>query len=133
MVNGTSVYKQPFTTVNAHDPHAPHSRRNPKARKMRILVAAGVVFAKAGFAAGSVREISLKARVNVASINYYFSSKEGLYREVLLAAHRKLLEQEPPPKPTEEPEQSLGMDSVLPALCAAETHGASGAGTADGA
>lgn len=85
----------------------PTRERNPKARKMRILVAAGVVFAKAGFAAGSVREISLKARVNVASINYYFSSKEGLYREVLLAAHRKLLEQEPPPKPTEEPEQSL--------------------------
>ena len=78
----------------------PTRERNPKARKMRILVAAGVVFAKAGFAAGSVREISLKARVNVASINYYFSSKEGLYREVLLAAHRKLLEQEPPPKPT---------------------------------
>ena len=56
----------------------------------------GVVFAKAGFAAGSVREISRKARVNVASINYYFGSKEGLYREVLVASHQQVLQQERP-------------------------------------
>lgn len=81
--------------------------RDPEARKERILEAAGDVFAKAGYADGSVREISLKARVNVASINYYFGSKEGLYREVLLAAHRQLLEQEPQPKPSANPHQAL--------------------------
>lgn len=72
--------------------------RDPEARKGRILAAAEVVFGKAGFAAGSVREISRRARVNVASINYYFRSKEGLYREVLLAAHQQVLRLEQPPR-----------------------------------
>jgi len=70
--------------------------RDPEARKGRILAAAAAVFARTGYGAGSVREISLRARVNVASISYYFGSKEGLYREILLAAHWQALQQEPP-------------------------------------
>jgi AcrR family transcriptional regulator len=70
--------------------------RDPEARKERILAAAGAVFAKGGFVAGSVREISCEARVNLASINYYFGSKEELYRQVLVASHQQVLQQERP-------------------------------------
>lgn len=75
---------------------APSRERDPEARKERILAVAGAVFAKGGFVAGSVREISRKARVNVASINYYFGSKEALYRQVLVASHQQAFQQERP-------------------------------------
>ena len=71
------------------------------------MAAAGDVFAADGYADGSVREIAERAKVNVASINYYFGSKEALYREVLLAVHQRLLEQEAPPPLAEEPTVAL--------------------------
>ena len=48
----------------------------------RILTIACEVFAKRGFRNTTVRDICQQAGVNVASVNYYFSSKEKLYEEV---------------------------------------------------
>jgi AcrR family transcriptional regulator len=48
----------------------------------RILTIACEVFAKRGFRNTTVRDICEQAGVNVASVNYYFSSKEKLYEEV---------------------------------------------------
>jgi AcrR family transcriptional regulator len=52
----------------------------------RLLLVAVEVFAESGFRAATVREICSKANVNVASVNYYFRSKEALYTKALAFA-----------------------------------------------
>ena len=52
----------------------------------RLLQVAVEVFAECGFRSATVREICSKANVNVASVNYYFRSKEALYTQALAFA-----------------------------------------------
>lgn len=49
----------------------------------RILNAAEQVFAQHGFTGVSLREITRKAKVNLAAVNYHFGNKETLYGEVI--------------------------------------------------
>ncbi len=51
--------------------------------KKRILWAAGEIFSDTGYRQTTIRQISRHAGVNVASINYYFQSKDNLYLETL--------------------------------------------------
>ncbi len=51
--------------------------------RKRILWAAGEIFSETGFRQATIRQISKRAGVNVASINYYFQSKDNLYLETL--------------------------------------------------
>lgn len=55
--------------------------------KEKIMEAARVLFADHGYEGTSVREIAKAAEVNVASVNYYFSSKENLFLEILRAGY----------------------------------------------
>ena len=55
--------------------------------QLRIIEAAGPIFAQKGFAATTVREICAAAQVNQAAINYYFGSKESLYKEVFTSTY----------------------------------------------
>lgn len=51
--------------------------------KEKILNVARVLFADHGYEGTSIRDIAKAAEVNVASVNYYFSSKENLFLEIL--------------------------------------------------
>jgi AcrR family transcriptional regulator len=51
--------------------------------KRALLDAAEALFADRGFAATSMRDISVRAGVNLAAANYHFGGKHGLMRAVL--------------------------------------------------
>jgi len=57
--------------------NAEHHRRD------RILDAAESAFAEFGYAGASLREVVRQARVNLATVYYYFQSKDGLIEAVL--------------------------------------------------
>jgi len=50
--------------------------------KDRILAAAESLFAEHGFAATSLRQVTGRADVNLAAVNYHFGSKDNLVHEV---------------------------------------------------
>jgi AcrR family transcriptional regulator len=60
--------------------------------KERLLKAAGQIFAEKGFKAATIKEITESAGVNIAAVNYYFSSKERLYIESVKHAHSGMIE-----------------------------------------
>ncbi len=72
-----------------------NSKPAPDAR-YRILEAAGEIFADLGYRAATVRRICERADVNLASINYYFRDKEGLYSEVLAYWYEVAVQKYPP-------------------------------------
>ena len=50
--------------------------------KDRILHSAEELFAQQGFASTSLRQVTSRAAVNIAAVNYHFGSKENLVNEV---------------------------------------------------
>ncbi|MFT3815961.1 MAG: CerR family C-terminal domain-containing protein [Acidovorax sp.] len=72
---------------------APRSpRTDGEATRARILEVAGERFAADGFAETTSKAIAAQAGVDLASINYHFGSRSGLYQAVLLEAHRRLVD-----------------------------------------
>ena len=74
--------------------------------KDRILGAAEELFAQNGFAGTSLRQVTTRADVNIAAVNYHFGSKENLVNEVFrrrmddmtslrLAQLKRAIEQQP--------------------------------------
>lgn len=70
-------------------PRAP--RADGEATRSRILEAAGELFAAHGYAETTSKAIAAHAEVDLASINYHYGSRNGLYQTVLAEAHRRLI------------------------------------------
>jgi len=64
-------------------PAATRSHAASRDSRETLLSAAGEIFAEQGYEAATIKEITDRAGVNVASVNYYFRDKLGLYLEVL--------------------------------------------------
>ncbi len=70
--------------------HAEHDET-----KLRLLEAAGEVFSEKGYLRGTIRDICAKAGTNLASVNYHFGGKQGLYQALLEHCHQEGLQRHP--------------------------------------
>src|SRR4030067_3860926 len=85
-----------FKNPNPDDARAnPVGKPLPERTRERLLDAAGEVFAERGYRRATVREICRRANVNIASVSYYFKSKEDLYADVLEFAYRQARQKYP--------------------------------------
>ena len=66
-------------------------RTDGDATRQHILGTAGKVFAERGYANTTSKDICVRAGTNMASVNYHFGSRDGLYEAVLIEAHQHLL------------------------------------------
>ena len=65
-------------------------RSDGEATRARILECAGVLFATNGYAETTSKAVAARARVDLASINYHFGNRDGLYKTTLIEAHRRI-------------------------------------------
>lgn len=70
------------------------ARTDGEATRAKLLEAAGRQFADHGYAEATSKAIAQAAGVDLASINYHFGSRAGLYQAVLVLAHNHLLDVE---------------------------------------
>ncbi len=59
-----------------------HGHKDDPDTRTRLIDAAECLFAEKGVKGTSIRELSRKAGVNLAAVNYHFGSKEGLVKAV---------------------------------------------------
>lgn len=67
------------------------TRPDGEATRTKIMESAGELFAINGFADTTSKAIAARAGVDLASINYHFGSRVGLYQATLIEAHRRLM------------------------------------------
>ncbi|WP_343320595.1 TetR family transcriptional regulator (plasmid) [Arthrobacter sp. TMP15] len=92
------------TTSNESVPVRPRDAVNTRAL---LLHAARRRFARDGYAGTTVRDIASDAGVNVALINRYFTSKEGLFEACLIRAAEELERPDPGESSIEDVVQSI--------------------------
>jgi len=63
---------------------------NPQQTMRRLVEVALTMFAQRGFHGTSTRELALAARCNIATLNHYFGSKQGLYDSTVDYVYERL-------------------------------------------
>ena len=72
--------------------NAPYLTKEARITRQRLLTAAEEMFAQKGFDGTAIRDITTKARRNLASINYFFGDKRELYEELFRLRLREMCE-----------------------------------------
>ncbi|MGW3205624.1 TetR/AcrR family transcriptional regulator [Streptomyces sp. NPDC001135] len=98
---------------------SPHRPRDARGTRLRILQAAGAVFAERGYEAATVRDIAGRAGVNQALIFRYFGSKRALLTEVMAQGGKEHL--------MSTPADRLFETALRGVLAEGGNHGAAGA------
>jgi AcrR family transcriptional regulator len=62
-----------------------------RSTRERVLETAGELFAEKGFDRSTSKEVCARAGANIAAVNYYFGSVDGLYAAVLDEAQRRFI------------------------------------------
>ena len=81
----------PTSRKTSKTPAPRAERTDGAATRQHLLQVAGQVFAERGLAGGTSKEICERAGTPLASVNYHFGSREGLYEAVLIEAHRQIV------------------------------------------
>jgi len=68
----------------------PHLAKEAKATQRRLLNAAEELFASHGFDGTPIRDITTKAKCNIAAVNYFFGDKQELYEELFRQRLREM-------------------------------------------
>jgi len=84
-----------------------NDRRRGEGTKVRVLAEACKVFAEKGYRDATHADICRRAQTNAAAVNYYFASKESLYRAVFEHLTQKV-------------ERLYPLDGGLSAMCPPE-------------
>jgi AcrR family transcriptional regulator len=63
---------------------------NPQQTMRKLVEAALTLFAQGGFHGTSTRELALAAGCNIATLNHYFGSKQGLYNSTVDHVYERL-------------------------------------------
>lgn len=85
-------------------------RQDAQQTRGRLRREASRVFAEQGYEQASLRDICSHAEVGLGAVAYYFGSKQGLYREIVVGSFQDLIAQGSPPSwdGVEDPELALG-------------------------
>ncbi len=84
-------------------------RKDGQKTRLQLLETACDVFGEKGFRDAKVADICRRAGANVAAVNYYFGSKDEIYKAAWRLAFERDVPQDPPPPADIPPEERLRM------------------------